>query len=416
VLSPVPSRTPALAPAPGNNKQAFSLDIYGWMTARLRFMPRLFFIGIAIGLFICVVAGRFCASRNIYSNFHRFHKYISPASLFYPTVSQMRAIVNRAATPTQIVVIAGGNSIFNGIGQTEQKLWTENLQNRLGDRYKVFNFALPSADPFELGYWAAESLLKENRKVIYITTCFPGQPSSPVGSPTYSYSYWDAKEKSLLLRNTDREQAAEGCAKGFLEKEKVKWDELKIRAKLDSLLYFEDLWTTVAYKSFFSVWTGLTAQSPWVSRKSYHDINTEPILAPDRFHTKEQLKGVLEYNQTLFVEKSIKPAPDFWRSFGHQVRCTVPSGLRKNCLVTLSAHAPAILAQMSEIRKKQEHEGFVLSETAWRAAGFNCTDFEGKLNSADYLDGRHLLAGGGNKLAELVAPQVKQIARSLNYE
>ncbi|HEY9759865.1 MAG TPA: hypothetical protein V6C97_32195 [Oculatellaceae cyanobacterium] len=417
INTPTTEKLTASSPVKGGpRKHEFQPDIYDILTQRLRFRPVLFFAGFALGLVACVIGGRYCAGLNVYKNFHRFHKFISPAALFYPTVSQLRAIATSGSTPSQVLVIVGGNSIFNGYGQPEQELWTTNLQGLLGSNYKVINFALPIAEPFDFGYWAAESLLKENRRVIYVTNCFPGQGTTPSGSQVYTYSYWDAKEKHLLMPDAARDRAVIDRIKPLPEKDRVKSEELQTGANLDGFLWFQDLWTTVSYKGFFSVWTGLTSKSPWLARQRYSDIKTEPMLAPDRFTSPSQLKQIFEFNREFFVENSSASHPQFWTNFQNQIQYTVPTSVRKNCLVTLSSHAPAIVDQMSPLRKEQERVGIACSEAAWRNAGFNCIDVEGKLTSDDFSDGRHLLASGGRKLAAVLAPQVKQLAHSLKYD
>ena len=159
-----PKPTPTKPTSQEHAKPAEGFDLYRWLVDPAKFRPPIFFIGIAIGLLVCSLAGRDIAKKNFYHNFQRFHRFISPAALFYPTTSQMMAIAESSSTPDQTIVVIGGNSIFNGLGQNAEDLWTVHLQKILGKKFAVFNFAMPAADPFEGAYWASEALLKSTGK------------------------------------------------------------------------------------------------------------------------------------------------------------------------------------------------------------------------------------------------------------
>ena len=415
-LAPKPTPVKPVLKEPVSPKQGFvGFDLYGWLVAPTRFTPIAFFVGIVIAFALCSYAGHLVAKHNIYNNFHRFHDYISPASLYYPTISQMVSIVESQSTPEQTIVIIGGNSVFYGLGQNEDDLWSDNLQKLLGNKYAVFNFANPSADPFEWGYWTAESLLKKHRKVIYATIAVPGKVGDSDGSDVYGYGYWDAHDKNLLIHDKFRDQKVEARLSQLKGKDQLKIAELRLRSKLDSLCYFEDLWTAVAYDKFFTVWTHLTATSPLKPHKEYADIKYFPGPVEERFKSEEGLASIRSYSKSYFEYNTSTPRQSFWYKTLSDMYGLIPHHLKKNCLVVVSTHTPAYLDRLSKIERSREDQAGALSTKTWIKAGYHSTGLAGTLKSDDFLDCRHLVASGGHKVAAIVAEQVSAINKELNY-
>lgn len=419
VVAPKPSTK---SPSPQVKEKASAkigfqrFDIYGWLVAPKRFAPPAFFIGIALAFVLCSLAGRAISKHNIYGNFSRFHDYINPASLYYPTISQMLAIVESKSKPEQTIVIVGGNSVAFGLGQNEDQLWSKRLQNILGAKYAVFNFANPSSEPFEWGYWAAEALLKKHRKVLYVTITMPGTIGKPEGEEIYGYGFWDAKEKHLLVKDTLRNACIDADLKALNEQDRIKMAELQLRSKLDSVLYFEDLWTAVSYSNFFTVWTNLTSNTMLLAHKDYAEPRwTSPPPVEERFKSDRDYNSIRSYTRSYFEYQTCKPREAVWYKVLSDMCTLIPHQFKKNCLVVVSTHTPAYIDRLTAIEKNRETITTQRSKESWINAGYHSISLDGKLENEDFLDARHLVESGGEKVAALVAKEVQAINSDLKY-
>lgn len=412
VLAPKPVQTPPkldrLAPA----RKEF--DLYGWLVDPAKFSPVVFFAGIALAFALCSLAGYEMSKKNIYENFHRFHSYINPSSCFYPTISQMVSLVEKKSNPEQTIVIVGGNSIFYGFGQNAGALWTIELQKLLGSKYAVFNLAMPSSDPFEGAYWTAEALLKKHRKVIYVTVARAAVTGFPEGSDTYGYAYWDAHEKHLLFHDKKRDEIVEQRVLGHSAQKRQKFADLRLRMQMDSLFYFEDLWTAISYANFSTVWTSLTANHPLSPRREYSD--EQYSLVPLELRVQSAFLKTLKSDYSrCFVGATDKPSDSFFASMASTASNLVPQPVKQNCLMVVATPMPLFLSMLEKVDRSREEQAAVSSEDAWKKAGYNTINFTDRLKDEDYSDGIHLAPTGGRKVAALVAENVRSVTRNLGY-
>jgi hypothetical protein len=432
VASPERKSAPAKA-AVGADKNAPAtqgLDLYERLLhpGMLRVGPCV--MGIILGFIACCVAGATVAKANFYENFHRFTDYTSPTTLYYPTVSQMVSMVNLQSTPDQTIVIIGGNSIFNGVGQQSSEIWTDTLRQRLGSDYAVFNFATCGSQPFEGAYWVAESLLSKGRKVLYVTVAMPTAAGTPEGGKIYGYLYWDAHEKRFLSRSAERDALIERRIAMMDGREKERISELKLCMQLDRFLHFEDLWTAVAYTQAFTVWTKPTEASPFKARKLYPDL--QPPLLPlcSRFSGSStfahELSMVRAYCDGFFEIKPIgwTLRQQAWDNLLTEMRGLVPDKFKKNCLVVVAGNPPYFLNRITADERDRVKVATAKSTEYWRVAGYNAVSaakttaasastFE--FNDEDFKDCWHLVGSGGKKMAALVAHEVTDLNRRIGY-
>jgi hypothetical protein len=326
------------------------------------------------------------------------------------------AIAESGSKPDQTIVVIGGNSIFYGLGQNVSDLWTDRLQDMLGNRFAVFNFAMPAADPFDAAYWAAEALLKKRKKVLYITTAIPGKTGTVGGSDLYGYTFWDANEKHLLFNDKTRKQSIAMQINSLPEKERLRLEELQLRMKLDSFCYFEDLWTAAAYSKFFTVWTGVTAASPLKPREQFENetYQTPPVAV--RFNGDHDIGLLRCYNRSYFELNTDTPRESFWSKCVNDTKTFVPDPVKRNCLIVVSTHAPAAIDHLTDLEKSRERKSSIMSQDFWQKSGYHSITLRDKLANDDFLDSRHLIASGGLKVATQVSTQVKGLAKELGFQ
>src|SRR5262249_27619399 len=141
--------------------------------------------------------------------------------------------------------------------------------------YQVINLGLCGTRSGEFGAIAAEMLCGEHKKLILITNLSPGNFATDPDGINFRYFFWDAYFKDFLLPYEARIDLL-----GELQKDNSSVTEhrreLQTEMAFDRALYFNDLWTTVAYKYFFTVWTPRTRASFLKARKHYQDNDWGP--------------------------------------------------------------------------------------------------------------------------------------------
>src|SRR4051794_38888323 len=98
----------------------------GWLEGGLR--PRALLWGVALSFLASSLAGLACSRALVIKDFLRFHVYLTPSALFYPTASQVRQVARAKLDRGKVAVIVGGSSRFFGSGQSPEGLWSKKLQ------------------------------------------------------------------------------------------------------------------------------------------------------------------------------------------------------------------------------------------------------------------------------------------------
>ncbi len=370
--------------------------------------PPILFFGMAVGFAACALSGYLASRHNLVKHFQRFHGYINPGTQFYPTASQVRELVRSRVPPDKIAVVVGGNSILNGSLQAPPDLWTNRLQALLGDRYRVINLGLCGTRPGEFGAIAADMRCREYQKTILITNLSPGNFDTPPDGTNFKYFFWDAYYKGFLLPHParlERLQELEGEDSKHAEQRR----ELKREMQLDSVLYFNDLWTSVAYKNVFTVWTPLTRDSFLKARKSYQDNDWGP--RPGHVRDMHDRGRHVHTDVEVFGRKPNK----MWARFDRAAVTCFAEPVRRRSLLLVMWQSPDYLAYLNS----EDQAGYArLSRQTVRHLekfGFRAVEVGKDFQAADFGDSCHLAASGGSKLADAVAPEVRKLARRLGY-
>jgi hypothetical protein len=404
-----------------NSSPLENQDIYRQISRSNLFRPSGILLGMLIGFLICCFIGKIVAKTNFYQHFQRFHRYIRPESIYYPTVSQMLAIVESQVKPEQTIVIVGGNSVLNGSGQKAKDLWSRYLQEILGSQYAVFNFAFRAASPFEGGYFAAESLLNKHRKVIYITNVIPPTIGFPEGSAPYEYLYWDATYKHLLSIDQIRKIEIEHRIANSNAKEKESIGELRLCMLLDSYCYFNDLWTSVGYRKVFTVWNYLCARSPFLPRKQYKDDEPNPLPLSKRFTDlisveEKNMRAALIYQFKKDNNQNWVLNEQGWNDIDQRMDSVIPQQFRKNCLVLFPLPCPFFNEHSNQSDLSRLNCQYKLFVEKMNKLGFHAITAGSNFKNEDYSDRWHLVASGGQKLALEIVESVRNTNKELGYE
>ncbi len=377
-------------------------------------------LGVIAGFLGCCAAGAWCGRHNVYEGTQRFHPWIAPETLHYPTSTQVLALARAQLPPDKVAVIVGGNSILFGIGQRPEMLWTKALQAALGDDYRVINLAMRGASCAEFGGTVAEVLGREGRKVIFVTIANYGSPGAPDGS-LYQYFYWDAYYKGLLPIWQPREEL---IRRTDLYRDREKVAEMRRQMRLNSFCRFSDLWNAVAYQHLSTVWTAAVAEHPTRPRKRWAD--SDPGLAMPfavRYAPAStpliltRIRSWLERCRGLLPYKGDGPEIDLDHSeMALQLRGCFPEDCRPRTLLLIPHENPYYLAMLSPAEQALSRQYALEQVRTAEAVGLSALAVGRDFTVDDCYDGGgHYTEQGGIKLAGEVAPKVRELAGRLGY-
>lgn len=391
---------------------------------RASLVTRTFLAGVVLGLVAMALLGRRAASQNVHRDFVRFIPTIAPDTKYYPTVSEMIAVVRAKAKPGQILVIVGGNSVLYGVGQPRERIWTKALQDKLGDDYAVVNLAFRGSLITDGGAVVAEALREEFPRQIYIANAAPTQSPTPDGSLVYRFIYWDAYYKGMLIDDPARNAAIEAFNNHPPYSDGL--TELKLRLRLDRIFYFQDFWNDVAVEKFNTVWgryfPGVTRflRPRKINPDPEPDLLTFPmnvryIPANDEIEALN-VRGYSMYAFDKDPEGKWVPNPNVWEPFRVAVRPIMPEVLKKRTLILLSRSSPYYIRRLPPDEQERDNLSYQRAVDLWQEAGFASIDYGSDFTVDDYGDRTHLTWKGGEKLATLVSAKVREMSVTLGYK
>ena len=390
-----------------------------------RVCPPALLLGAVCSFVGCCLVGRGVAARNSYVRFQRFHFFLSPQSLFYPTASQVRALGRDLLDRDRIAVIVGGSSVLHGIGQRAEQAWTRHLQDELGDGYRVLNLAMPGARTTEFGATAAEMLTRDFPRLIFISDIYlncaaAGTSSARARTAAIPYEgiyrslFWEAYFKDLLPVDAARDAAVRAWLAE--EAEDPAHAELFRGVRLDSLVYSRDLWTTIAYTHFATIWPCALPLPFTRARRDYPDLDCCSLTAAQRREpgyvktVMEELRGQVALGNQLRHGAAASAAvldrnPMFF----------LPPVLRERTLLLAMRLAPDFVARLSPEEQADHDAAFAVLVGAVEKLGLAALAVEADYSAEDFVDRVHLSEAGGRKLAREAAPAVRRLARRLGY-
>ena len=379
-------------------------------------------IGILAGLAMMSVLGRWAARQSYHPNFVRLTPWATPATTYEPTTAELANIVRQQAKPGTILVICGGNSVFYGLGQPAARVWTKYLQQELGDRYSVVNFALPGASLTDGGAVIAEALRREYPKQIYLANAWPGDGGTPGGSATYRFVFWAANYGGYLIDDPSRAAAIADS----LGTQHSDIKELKIRMRLDRILYFQDFWNLIAWKKLGTVWGQYPIGAIFLDPR-----NTRPDPEGD-FLSQPALRRFPPYKDAAemsiirgWAEDILEPqrgATGKWRinaetqeKFMQAIKDNFPPELKRHTLIIVSRDCPYYVQKLSPDDQERDDLAVLTTIRWWKDGGYDSIDYGKDFTIDDYGDRVHLTSLGGAKLARIVAIKVRAMSANLGY-
>jgi hypothetical protein len=397
--------------------------------------PRALLCGIAVAFLCCCAAGQVASRLDFYGNFQRFHQYLCPLTLYYPTASEVCQVARHRLDPAKSAVIVGGSSILNGWWQGRDGVWTKALAADLGERYQVLNLASIAARGTEFGGVAAEALSRDYPDLVLVIDLPPGHfwQTDPDGN-VFKYFFWDAYYKGLLLACPEREARLQeeltepelvgnamagstGPARSQVKGERQA--ETRTQMACDRLCCFDELWNAVTYRGLATMWTPLTRYNVLRPRGRYQDEDNGRV--PPSVSYPENVANRLNYLRGV-IQAGVRPAEGgwvenrtsgSWAAFDRAACNCVPGPMRRRTVVVVVWESPYYRQHLSADEQAAYAALSRLTVQHLQALGFASVEVGPGLTSEEYLDHCHLMRAGGVKMAAAVAPAVEQVARRL---
>lgn len=378
--------------------------------------PRLFFTGVLLGFVACCLAGYLCSKTNTFSNFHRFHVSINAHTVYYPSALQMINLIENSSKPDQIIVVIAGDSVLYGHGEKGANLWSDKLQQDLGDRYKIVNLSFEGTFPFEGGYWAAEALAKRGRKVIVITNA---EPTEICLAPGYTLraTYFDFRNRDLLMDYPVRDEVVNELIEVDRGSFNETLDEQNLCKNIDRVTNSTELWNWIAYNGFFTIWSHY---QPWfiLPKKIFSDdfVSTVP---PDLGYLKkkaEELKRDHSFCATQNADGEWVEVPDGWKYMDKVSPDLIPLQMRSRSIVLLPKVGPRMTDLLTPYEKQRNDAIYEIGARKWQEQGYNAVVIGKDFGAQDYVDMNHFSPSASQKVADMVATEVHAISKRSGYE
>jgi hypothetical protein len=366
---------------------------------------RYFLVGLLFSFGGLSVAGWLATEKNMFSNFQRSHQSISVESLFYVTSRELVALVREKLDPARISVIVAGSSAMRGNGQSEKELWSTYLQKELGSNFQVLNLAVNGGGPGGQGLYMAEWLVRQGRKVIFVSDIsIVGVGLTPDNGSTYRGFFFDSLSRGYL---DDFPGRKDSVYKSLRATDPALLTEYRIKSGLNNYFNFNDFWTYAEYKYFSTVWTRLTFNSPWASRKSYADSEAN-CDGPSAYKNY--------YNEEMNIMRGFANAKPPGNDVDAAVATTIPFAMKPRSIFVVNRYSPFYYEKLTSEEQAGFNSNIDKAVAKYRSVGITTVPLAPVYSASDFCDRVHFSYSGGQKLAASLAPHVKLKAKELAYE
>lgn len=373
-------------------------------------------IGIGGG-FACATALAWQVARTAnFKEFVRFHERMDQRSHFYPTVSMLVRHLELTVPEDKMLVLLGGHSVFQGVGQNADEVWTRDLQRLLGNRFVVVNYAMGSATIADFAGTVFRILAPRRRNLLFVPATCPAAFQQIQGSDVYSYVAWDAYYQNVLPL-TDQQRDKLQPFRDY-EARNSRTADFHIDLRLNAFLRHRDLWNYAAYQSFGTIWDETLMGQMFRARRRLPErrFPYADLVRPQPGSGREDVDvGLLVELPSRLVRSAadgqVLAIPEAVQAMAEELDAVFPPDLRSRMLICLTAYNPRFLQFLTPAERAANDAAFRAYAETLGAHGIATVVLGDGLPGECYLDQLHLLPEGGRRLAAELAPAIRDLAR-----
>ena len=394
--------------------------------ARAAWSPRLFLAGFAVGLLACAAAGWRLAHEGYYRDFTRIAGAYQVDNTFTLSAAQMKKLVASQCARDRVPVLIGGSSILMGTGQPARHLWSRKLGERLGAGFCVFNLAGPAG---ALNGFASTTLamIEDEYPRAYLVSDMTETAvrHSPDGVVSQKYYFWDAYYKGLMPPHAlakmplSRGDVPAG-GQPVPAKDAERAEQLRLGARLDSILRFNDLWSYVAYSHFTTYYFHNAGAFQWTARRTWPDRDyevdfaalralrqyTEPVGSPAFSSNVERLRRYVDFYFTGLPGPA-SPIEARMAEYESLIRDNVVDATRQRVIMVYVGVSPYYMDHVGPTVLEAYEALYRRRAQDFARHGFHV--LRPGLRPEDFGDLVHLNALGAEKLAGAVAAKIRDL-------
>lgn len=375
-----------------------------------------FLVGVLLGFGLCVAAGHYLSRQAMFRSYLRIFPPLQPSTFFYPTANELVAYVERTVPKDKTLVLVGGSSYFRGLGQNPGELWTHDLQRLLGDDYAVVNYAIDLSGPPAFAGVAFQILRQKYPHIVYVSTAGIFADDALDGGGVYGYIYWDAYYKNLLKYDPGWHERIRGEI--AQQTRSPAGQEMHLGKRLDALTYACDLWTWIGYRHLFTVWSDSYPTHPFRPRFQYSESD-DPNMAEHQRVIRTQTDYIRRTEETNLAasrrgyrqnsDGTWVLDPDTRKTIARNYDGMLPRAVRGQTLLVLLDTNPYFMQTLSTSDRSHLDDLSRLAQEVFTDLGYRSVHIGADLTADDFVDGSHLMASGGRKVASAVAAKIKTI-------
>lgn len=389
--------------------------------ARLFLMPRTFFLGFAAGMAACAFLGWKAERDGFYENYVRVGGPYQIDNTFLISPTQMTHWIRSRCGRDKTLVLVGGSSILMGTGQPVRGLWSGRLQARLGDGYCVVNLAGPAGVLNGFAGTTLGILEKEYKRAYLVSDLTESVVGySPDGVLSQKFFFWSAYYRGML----DPSFVADGRdASGRLrvregaENERVRAEQLRLGALLDTYLHFNDLWAEVHYRRLTTYYFQNAGAWQWTPRRTWPDYdydvdfdalrNLKQYTTPVESAAFQQVLARLRQLDTYFesTRQGLKLRERKLQELERQIDENIIDPRKHRIVIAYIGPSPYYMQHLSAAEQAAYETLYERKSAIFMRRGYHVV--RPRLESQDYSDVVHLDALGGDKLAAVVAEEIR---------
>ena len=201
------------------------------------------------------------------------------------------------------------------------------------------------------------------------------------------------------------------------DSERMRAEQLRLGALMDSYLHFNDLWATMHFRRFTTYYFPNAGAWQWTPRRSWPDYDydidveamrnlkqyTTPVDSPAFQQVLARLRSLGVYFES--TPDGLKFREGALHALDQQIDENIVNPRKHRVILAYIGPSPYYMQHLSAAEQGAYETLYERKSAVFKRHGYHVV--RPRLESADYSDLVHLNTLGGNKLASVVAEEIR---------